>query len=117
MKTPFLILSLLFILFGCMSNNVQPTEPSTYLGSEIVLPPEIDKLSDAPYRIFIYLELGECESCELKTLKLLEQDLSLFTQLNESNGHRLDILVVINRTKNQMIESALTDLQSYFLGC
>jgi len=114
MKAPFLIWPLIIFLFGCASNNVKLTEPSSYLGSKIVLPPEIIKLSDAPYRMLIYLELGECESCELKTLKLLEQDFSLFTQLNVNNGYRLDILFVINHEKNEMIDSVLTELQSFF---
>jgi len=109
--------SILFILsfVGCVScsNGVRPSDPSSYLGTGIILPAEIDSLSDASRRIIIYLDLSDCVSCELKSLKMMDEDLTLFNELNEINDC-LDIIFVVNREKNEMIDAALSRLQAFF---
>jgi len=105
------LLSYFLATISC--NNVRPSDPSSYLGSRMILPTEIKQMSDAPYRIIAYLDLDDCVSCELKSLSLMEDDLKLFRELNDIN-QCLDIIFVINREKDEMIDSALSRLSELF---
>lgn len=105
----------LFILQAVLSCSTEPNEfdPASYLGTKVVFPEEIDNISDAPSRIFVYLDLLTCPSCELKSLHFWEEDLKQFNQLN-GDSHCLDIIVIVNAEHNKEANAALADLQAYF---
>lgn len=106
-----LSLSLMFAL-SC-STDVNKFDPASYLGSRVPIPREIERLSDAPNRIIVLLDLVTCPSCELKSLGFWDDDLILFNGLSREMSC-LDIIVVVNTERNDEIASALSRLDAMY---
>ena len=93
--------------------KVNMFEPASYLGSKVSMPKEVKGLSKAPNRIIVLLDLITCPSCELKSLKFWDDDLILFNELNKEKPC-LDIIVVVNKEKDDEIASALSRLDAMY---
>lgn len=106
---------LAFTLLSTISctTKVNKFEPASYLGSKVSVPREVDVLSDAPNRIIILLDLVTCPSCELKSLYFWDNDLVHFNELNKDKSC-LDIIVIVNKEKDNEIASALSRLNALY---
>ena len=107
-----LILCALAAVLSCTA-KVNKFEPASYLDTKVSMPREVKELSDAPSRIIVMLDLASCASCELKSLKFWDDDLAQFCEMDPDNTF-LDIIVVVNKERDDEIDSALSRLEAIY---
>lgn len=106
---------LVFSLFASLTctTKVNKFEPASYLGSKIPIPREVDKISDAPNKMIVLLDMITCPSCTLKSLNFWDEDLKYFNELNQES-HNLDIIFIVNTKQDSDIDASLSRLNSIY---